>query len=72
MDNEVLEQTIKADLNDGCEPIMVIGTAGDVSTGAVDNLKAIASVCKTYGLWFHIDGAYGLPAAVSSDTKNNV
>ncbi|SFZ89949.1 Pyridoxal-dependent decarboxylase conserved domain-containing protein [Flaviramulus basaltis] len=43
---------------------MVIGTAGDVSTGAVDDLNAIASICKKYDLWFHIDGAYGTPAAV--------
>ncbi len=64
MDNEVLEQTIKNDLETGCNPIMVIGTAGDVSTGAVDNLKAIAAICKTYNLWFHVDGAYGIPAAV--------
>ena len=69
MDNEVLEQTIKDDLKNGCKPIMVIGTAGDVSTGAVDNLRAIASICKTYGLWFHVDGAYGIPAAIIPELK---
>ena len=69
MDNEVLEQTIKNDLENGCKPIMVIGTAGDVSTGVVDNLSAIASICKTYDLWFHIDGAYGIPAAVVPELK---
>ena len=69
MDNAVLEQTIKEDLASGCQPIMVIGTAGDVSTGAVDDLRGIASVCKAYDLWFHIDGAYGIPAAVIPDLK---
>lgn len=69
MDNEVLEQTIKNDLKNGCKPIMVIGTAGDVSTGVVDNLKAIAVICKKYDLWFHIDGAYGIPAAVIPELK---
>ncbi|UFH54168.1 pyridoxal phosphate-dependent decarboxylase family protein [Spirosoma sp. KNUC1025] len=64
MDNKILEQTIKADFAKGCTPLMVIGTAGDVSTGAVDDLKGIASLCKAYNLWFHIDGAYGIPAAV--------
>lgn len=64
MNIEALEQAIKNDLEKGYKPIMVIGAAGDVSTGAVDNLRAIASVCKTYDLWFHIDGAYGIPAAV--------
>ena len=64
MDNNILDQTIKNDLKNGYKPIMVIGTAGDVSTGAVDNLKEIAAICKTYNLWFHIDGAYGIPAVV--------
>jgi len=69
MDNEVLEQTIKNDLKNGFKPIMVIGTAGDVSTGVVDNLKGIASICKMYDLWFHVDGAYGIPAAVIPEQK---
>jgi len=64
MDTKVLEATITADLKKDCKPIMVIGTAGDVSTGVVDNLDAIAAICKKHDLWFHIDGAYGVPAAV--------
>lgn len=64
MDNNVLEETIKNDLENGFKPIMVIGTAGDVSTGVVDNLKGISTICKLYDLWLHIDGAYGVPAAV--------
>jgi glutamate/tyrosine decarboxylase-like PLP-dependent enzyme len=43
---------------------MVVGTAGSVSTGSVDDLSAIAEICKTFNLWFHVDGAYGAPAAV--------
>ena len=69
MDIDFLEQTIKDDLKNGCKPIMVIGNAGDVSTGAVDDLKAIAAICKTYDLWFHVDGAYGIPAAVVPELK---
>lgn len=64
MDNDVLEQTIKNDIKAGLQPFMVVGTAGDVSTGSVDDLKGIASICKAHDLWFHIDGAYGVPAAV--------
>ncbi len=63
MDTVLLEKTIKEDLQAGARPFMVVGTAGDVSSGAVDDLRAIAGVCKTYDLWFHIDGAYGMPAA---------
>ncbi len=64
MDNETLGNAIKKDLSEGYKPFLVVGTAGDVSTGAVDNLNAIAAICKKYDLWFHIDGAYGAPAAV--------
>ncbi len=70
MDNEVLEETIKKDIANGFQPIMVIGTAGDVSTGVVDNLKGISTICKNYDLWFHIDGAYGVPAAIIPKYKN--
>lgn len=69
MDNDLLEQAIKKDLKDGHQPFMIVGTAGDVSTGVVDNLQAIAAICKTYNLWFHIDGAYGIPAAVIPELK---
>ena len=64
MNNALLEQTIGEDLKNGHKPIMIIGTAGDVSTGVVDDLDGIASICKKFGLWFHIDGAYGAPAAI--------
>ncbi len=69
MDNNILGQTIIKDIKDGHQPFMVVGTAGDVSTGVVDNLKAIAVICKAHDLWFHIDGAYGIPAAVIPEQK---
>jgi aromatic-L-amino-acid decarboxylase len=64
MDTSILEQSIKEDLAKGHQPFIVTGTAGDVSTGAVDDLEAIAAICTAYDLWFHVDGAYGVPAAV--------
>ncbi len=69
MDIGILEQTIAADKNIGLQPIIIIGTAGDVSTGAVDDLQAIAGICKRYDCWFHVDGAYGIPAAVVPELK---
>lgn len=69
MDIDLLEKAIIKDLKNGHQPFMVVGTAGDVSTGVVDNLKNIASLCKTYDLWFHIDGAYGIPAAIVPELK---
>jgi aromatic-L-amino-acid decarboxylase len=70
MNTEILLQTINDDLKSGKKPFLVIGNAGDVSTGVVDNLSAIAAICKTQDLWFHIDGAYGIPAAVIPKYKN--
>ena len=70
MDNAILEKSILSDMQEGRKPIMITGTAGDVSTGAVDDLKGIAAICKAYNLWFHIDGAYGAPSAVVPELKN--
>ncbi len=70
MNNKVLAETIKEDIKNGFKPIMAIGTAGDVSTGIVDDLKGISTICKEYDLWFHIDGAYGVPATVIPKYKN--
>jgi len=64
MKNDVLEKMIGDDKQKGFTPLMVIGNAGDVSTGAVDDLKGIAAICKKHDLWFHVDGAYGIPAAI--------
>lgn len=70
MNHELLSQYIQQDIERGYQSFMVVGTAGDVSTGVVDNLKQIASICKKYNLWFHIDGAYGAPAAILPELKN--
>lgn len=69
MNNSQLLETIRSDISKDYQPIMVIGTAGDVSTGAVDDLKSIAEICKKFDLWFHVDGAYGIPAAVVPEYK---
>lgn len=67
MDVDALRRQIAADEADGQIPIMVVGTAGSVSTGAVDPLPQLAELCRARHLWFHIDGAYGGFAAASPD-----
>ena len=69
IDIHILEEKIIDDIKNGHQPFMVVGTAGDVSTGVVDNLEAIAAICKSNDLWFHVDGAYGVPAAVIPELK---
>ncbi len=44
-------------------PAIVVASAGEVNTGDFDDLEALASLCKTYGAWLHVDGAFGLFAA---------
>ena len=58
-----LRERIAEDRRAGYRPFMVIGTGGTVGTGAVDPLPEIAALCRAEGLWFHVDGAYGAPAA---------
>lgn len=69
---DALREQIRADLAGGDRPVMVIGTAGSVSTGAVDPLRALAEICKAHGLWLHVDGAYGAPAAVLPDAPDEL
>ena len=59
MDVAALRRQIEADTAAGDVPCLVVGTAGSVSTGAVDPLPEISALCKEYGVWFHVDGAYG-------------
>jgi glutamate/tyrosine decarboxylase-like PLP-dependent enzyme len=59
MEVEPLVAAIERDLEAGIEPAIVIAQAGSVNTGASDPLEAIADVCERYGLWLHVDGAFG-------------
>lgn len=60
-----LEAAISEDRDMGSQPICVIGNAGTVNTGAIDDLNSLADICKRERLWFHIDGAFGALAALS-------
>jgi aromatic-L-amino-acid/L-tryptophan decarboxylase len=61
-----LREEVEKDRAAGASPIAVVATAGTTLTGAVDPLDQVADVCADNGVWMHVDGAYGLPAAATS------
>lgn len=63
MDLEALEVRYRQDMEEGYQPFLVVGSAGTVSTGAVDPLPELAAFCEEHKLWLHVDGAYGAFAA---------
>lgn len=63
IDLNALRTQVEADRRAGDFPFLVVGTAGTVSTGAIDPLPALAEICEAEHLWFHVDGAYGAFAA---------
>lgn len=65
VDLSALREAIVADRQAGRRPACVIGNAGTVNTGATDDLVALADLCGEFGLWFHVDGAFGALAALS-------
>ena len=72
MDVAALRRQIEADIAAGDSPSFVVGTAGSVSTGAIDPLREIGAVCKEFGMWFHVDGAYGGFAAALPDSSDDL
>jgi aromatic-L-amino-acid decarboxylase len=67
-----LEAAIIKDRESGFSPFCVVGAAGTTNTGSVDDLKAIAIICRRQKLWFHVDGAFGAWAHLSPKAKNTV
>lgn len=72
MDIAALEARINADLKNHNKPFMVVGTAGSVSTGAIDPLRHIHDICQKYDLWFHVDGAFGGFAACVPEVHDDI
>jgi glutamate/tyrosine decarboxylase-like PLP-dependent enzyme len=67
IDLEALEEAIRKDRAAGFTPFLVVGTAGTVNTGAIDDLAGLAALCQREKLWFHVDGAFGALAKLAPD-----
>jgi aromatic-L-amino-acid decarboxylase len=60
MSPDDLERQLNRDLVGGVLPIAIVATAGTTNTGAIDPLDDAGSIANDHGVWFHVDGAYGL------------
>jgi aromatic-L-amino-acid decarboxylase len=67
IDVGALQTQIAADRLAGLQPFFLVGTAGTVDTGAIDDLTALAELAQREGLWFHVDGAYGALGMLAPD-----
>src|SRR5271163_2084882 len=65
IDLHALVGSIEQDRASGCMPFLIVGTAGTVDIGAIDDLASLAAICRREGLWFHVDGAFRALAALS-------
>jgi len=69
IDLEALRHVIAEDRRAGARPFLLIGSAGTVDVGAIDDLAALADIATAEGLHFHIDGAFGALAVLAPELK---
>lgn len=67
---DALRAQIQADIDAGKQPFLIGATAGTTVAGAFDPLDALADIAEEFGLWFHVDAAWGGPAAFSHVHKS--
>jgi glutamate/tyrosine decarboxylase-like PLP-dependent enzyme len=65
VDVEAMRAQIKRDREIGLRPFLVVGSAGTVDVGAIDDLAGLSALCREEQLWFHVDGAYGALGVLS-------
>ncbi len=69
---DALREAVTEDRRAGFRPACVIGTAGTVNTGAIDDLHALADLARDEGLWFHVDGCIGALLAIAPAARRLV
>ncbi len=67
-----MRQMIKADRAAGFQPFCIIGNAGTVNTGAIDDLEELAAIAKEEGCWLHVDGAFGAIPYIIPSFRNRL
>jgi glutamate/tyrosine decarboxylase-like PLP-dependent enzyme len=64
-----MRRAIEMDINDRSRPVAIIASAGSVATGSIDPLPELADLADDFGLWLHVDGAYGGPGILADDLR---
>jgi glutamate/tyrosine decarboxylase-like PLP-dependent enzyme len=72
IDRDALREAVAIDRAAGLTPFLVVGNAGTVDIGAIDDLRALAAFAKQEDLWFHVDGAFGSLAVFSKELAPKV
>ncbi len=72
IDMDALAEQISKDRDAGKVPFCVIANAGTINTGAVDDMVALADLCESEGLWFHVDGAIGAVAVLADSVRDQL
>jgi aromatic-L-amino-acid decarboxylase len=72
MDLDDLARRVAEDRRDGLAPVMVVGTAGTTTAGAIDPLPDLARFCRSEDLWFHVDAAWGGAAILSPRLRGHL
>ena len=72
LDVRELIRLVESDREEGLVPWAVVANAGATNTGTVDDLSAIAVVCRAEGLWLHVDAAYGWVAALDENGRHEL
>jgi aromatic-L-amino-acid decarboxylase len=67
---DALRDAIEKNRNSGIVQMAIVASAGTTNTGAIDPLKEIGEIAKENGIWFHVDGAYGLPGILDERIRH--
>jgi aromatic-L-amino-acid decarboxylase len=65
-----LLEAIEADVAAGKRPCCIVASVGSTSTSAIEPIPAIADIADRYGIWLHVDAAYGGSAAVLPEMRH--
>jgi glutamate/tyrosine decarboxylase-like PLP-dependent enzyme len=67
---DALQRQLEADATSGMVRVAVVANAGTTSTGAIDPLRELGELARAHHVWFHVDGAYGLPGILDPRVRH--